>query len=506
MLLSPPFTSYQDVPFPDDPYRSSHPDHLATVAILSGLAPPPVHCCRILELGCARGGNLIPMAAAMPGARFVGIDSSPRQVQEACELIGRLGLSNIRIDVQDILDLDETIGTFDYIICQNIFAWVPPDVQAKILEISARVLAPNGILYVSYNTYPGWHFRGLVREMMCYHARQFKQPEEIAGEARRILQFVATRAQGIEPVYSDILKQELDYVSARSDAYLLHDHLEAVNSPLYFYDFAERAGAWGLQFVSEVQGTSISAENLPPELAGDLRDLGSGDIDFEQYVDFVINRRFRQSVLCRARVERRGGASPDDLGRLFVAARSMPERETASAQDGPLFKMALGHLHANWPLSVPIESLVEAVRTQGSGASGPEDMKADFVRAYRQKRVELSTLPPMFVLNLSDRPAASPLARMQARTGNTVTNLRHEAGQLNDFGREVLCLLDGSQDRAAIVARLVDAVATGRITLKRKDPDLTPGPDGRLRSLEEAVEDSLEDCLRRIARFALLVA
>ena len=128
------------------------------------------------------------------------IDSSPRQVQEASALIGRLGLRNIRIEVQDICDLGPAIGTFDYIICHGTFSWVARHVQEAILEIFARSLASNGLVYISYNTYPGWHFRGLVREMMGYRTRRSQEPETIARQARGILQFMAASAIAIEPV------------------------------------------------------------------------------------------------------------------------------------------------------------------------------------------------------------------------------------------------------------------------------------------------------------------
>jgi SAM-dependent methyltransferase len=514
-LSTPPSSSYEEIPYPNDPYPSSHPDHLATVAILSGKTPPSVSSCRVLELGCARGGNLIPIAVALPGASFVGIDSSPRQVHEACDLIERLGLRNIRIEVQDIRELGPELGTFDYIICHGTFSWVAPEVQEKILDVAACSLAPDGIVYVSYNTYPGWHFRGLVREMMSYHVRRSKDPEAIARRSRDILQFLTASAMAIEPVYSNLLKQELDYVSARSDSYLLHDHLEIVNSPTYFHDLVERAGSRRLQFVSEVQSTLIAPESLPPEIATGLRERSADAIDFEQYLDFVINRRFRQSLFCRAGAQRRSGANPDALEHLYLAARNTGNNAASAAQDGPFLKTAMGHLHRIWPLSIPFDSLVEAVRTElGAIADrrgvpeAPEalGLKADLIRCYNQKRLELSTLPPMFVLNLSDKPIASPLARIQAETGNTVTNLRHEAGQLNDLGRAVLSLLDGSHDRAAIVDELVYAVETGRITLKRSDPKVTAGPAGRISALHEAVEETLEDCLKKIARFALLVA
>jgi len=455
------------------------------------------------------------MAMGMPGASFLGIDSSPRQVQDACGLISGSGLSNIRVELRDILALDPTIGTFDYIICHGTFSWVDRVVQDKILEISSACLAPHGLAYISYNTFPGWHFRGLVREMICYHVRRFDQPADRAREARGLLQFLTRSTLGIEPVYSNLLKQELDYVTERSDSYLLHDHLETVNDPIYFHDFVERASSRGLQFLCEVQSTSIAPENLPPGIADGLREFSADDIEFEQFMDFVINRRFRQSVLCHAGAQLRRGASPDDFGRLHVAARTTADHAVAALQDEPIVKAALEHLHQIWPLSLPFESLLHALRARMKAVDDPqashvtpgaEELKSGLIHCYNKKRVELNTIPPSFVLTISDKPIASPVARMQARSGNTVTNLRHEAGQLNEFGREVLSMLDGSHDRASIVGKLIQSVESGRVTLSRKESDVTKGPAGHAKTVEEAAQDSLDDCLKKLARFALLTA
>src|SRR5262245_16820704 len=167
-------TSYEEVPYESKPIPGSHPDSLATMAILCGMQPPPIDRCRVLELGCAAGGNLLPMAQTVPDGRFVGIDLSPRQVADGQALIDALGLTNLELRALSILDVGEDFGTFDYIICHGVFSWVPREVQDKILAICRRHLAPNGVAYVSYNTYPGWHLRGMVRDMLTYHARQFE--------------------------------------------------------------------------------------------------------------------------------------------------------------------------------------------------------------------------------------------------------------------------------------------------------------------------------------------
>ena len=84
-------TSYDEVPYESFPFPQTHPDHLATLGRLFAIQPPPLERCRVLELGCASGGNLIPMAVAMPQAEFFGVDLSaigrPRSSHHRCARI-----------------------------------------------------------------------------------------------------------------------------------------------------------------------------------------------------------------------------------------------------------------------------------------------------------------------------------------------------------------------------------------------------------------------------------
>ncbi len=90
-------TSYDDVPYPRLAFPYTHPAHLATIGRLFGLEPADVENCRVLELGCAGGANLIPMAYALPGSHFTGIDLSRRQIDEAREFAAAVGLRNIEL-------------------------------------------------------------------------------------------------------------------------------------------------------------------------------------------------------------------------------------------------------------------------------------------------------------------------------------------------------------------------------------------------------------------------
>ena len=79
---------YDQVPYHSHPYRLSHPDHLAAVAALHGLDPVPVDGARVLEVGCNMGGNLLPLAAAHPGATFVGVDPAAHAMVRARARVG----------------------------------------------------------------------------------------------------------------------------------------------------------------------------------------------------------------------------------------------------------------------------------------------------------------------------------------------------------------------------------------------------------------------------------
>src|SRR5262245_14549100 len=165
--------SYDEVPYESHPYGQTHPSRLATIATLFGLTPPPVAKCRVLELGCASGGNIVPMAELLPESWFVGVDLSGRQIADGERIVRAAGRTNVRLRHASILDVDDSYGPFDYILCHGVFSWVPDVVREKILDICSKHLTPNGVAYVSYNTYPGWHMRGMIRDMMRFHALRF---------------------------------------------------------------------------------------------------------------------------------------------------------------------------------------------------------------------------------------------------------------------------------------------------------------------------------------------
>src|SRR5271170_5591474 len=103
MLESSP-AEYDELPYEGHPDPMIHPDRMASMAWLHGVRAAPLEEARVLEIGCAAGAHLIPMAYQLPGAKFVGFDYSSRQIDMARAAAAAAGLDNIRFEVRDIRD------------------------------------------------------------------------------------------------------------------------------------------------------------------------------------------------------------------------------------------------------------------------------------------------------------------------------------------------------------------------------------------------------------------
>src|SRR6185295_13416486 len=152
-------TSYDEVEYPSYAYAQTHPDRLATLATLFGMNPVPINDCRVLELGCGAGGNILPMACSLPGSTFVGIELAGAAVARGNEAIKTLGLKNVSLHQQDVMLIKDELGPFDYIIAHGLYSWVPEAVREHVLSICRSLLTPQGVAYISYNAYPGSRLR-----------------------------------------------------------------------------------------------------------------------------------------------------------------------------------------------------------------------------------------------------------------------------------------------------------------------------------------------------------
>ena len=528
-----PAFSYDEVPYESHPFAQTHPSRLFTIGTLFGMRPTPVQRCRVLELGCAAGGNLIPMAEYLPDSEFVGLDLSARQIQDGNEMVKAFGFKNITLKHASIMDVNDSYGMFDYIICHGVFSWVPNDVQEKVLQICAKQLTPNGIAYISYNTYPGWHLRGMIRDMMRYHSERFNTPQLRTQQARALLDFLAQSVRQDGGAYSVLLKTELETLRHQADHYLYHEHLEEVNAPLYFYQFANRAKTHGLKYLGESRVGTMVTGNFGPEIEKTLRMLATDQIQAEQYMDFLRNRMFRETLICLERVQPNWAVNPEALRVLHVASAAKPvdaagqplEVATVNNEDNisykspngmsmattrPLLKATMQILGNNYPATIPFDVLRKQARELMGGDSADAKLVAEdtqviaigLLNCYMgSDLIELHGMPINFVKQISATPTATPMARMQATKSATVTNRRHEVVRLNDLDRHLVPLLDGKHDKAALVEKLTVIAQSGALNVQRDGLTLYDANE-----IQQALNAIIEQAIGNVARMALLVS
>ncbi|MFN0096154.1 MAG: methyltransferase regulatory domain-containing protein [Dehalococcoidia bacterium] len=481
--------AYNALPYLSDAFPQAHPDRMATIATLLGLDPAHPNRCRVLEVGCAAGGNLIPMAYNLPGSEFVGIDLAARHIDEGNAIIGELGLANVRLIHQDLSTVGAELGEFDYIIAHGVWSWVPREVREALFALCRARLQPHGVAYISYNVLPGYHMFQMVRGMMQFHTRDLDDALEEVASAR---DFIGTLAAALDDdnYYGSFIK---GYHNARlapggsrhpGDSGIAHDELASINDPVYFWQFMERAQDHGLQYLGEARFDSMFPKNTTPELEGWLGDHARSIVDYEQYLDFVGNRGFRETLLCRDDLAVSRRLNPERIRRLRVTTGARPAEaepdiadtsivrfESISgakfSSDHPLTKAAMLVLSRAAPRAVPVSELEDAAAGMlGQSAASVEDaslLASNLTKAYSysSELVSFSVFQPPILLEVTERPLASRLARLQVAHGRaTVTSLRHERVNLDRLDAEILSRLDGAHDMEAIVDGVVaDLVA-----------------------------------------------
>jgi SAM-dependent methyltransferase len=513
-MSDPLATSYDELPYDDHVFGYSQPANLATVAALHGLDPPPLDRCRVLDLGCATGANLLPMAVARPGAELVGVDLSPRQIAQGRETVARLGLTNVTLHARSVLDPTDDLGRFDFIVCHGVYSWVPPAVQEGLLSVIHRHLSPAGLAYISYNTYPGWHFRGMARDALRFHASGVSGgPAERTAQAKAFLDFLVDALPEQDTAYANILRREAAHLRDLPDSYVFHEYLETDNRPVYFHEFAAHAAGHGLQYLAEASPQPLPG-NLTPGTLEALAGLGADRLRMEQYLDFIRCRVFRRSVLCHAAVRPERDGMVDRIPSLAVSSPAKPEadapnsdraaRETFIVSDNVTFATADSQLRAAlwraWqarPAAVPFADLHDA-------AGGPPRELADgLLQLYLAAVIDLQLHPPALATTPGAQPCASPFARLQAERGDKrVYTLSHNAIDPDPFARYLLPLLDGSKTHAELVDLLATRAAAGEFAVQ----------DGAGQTITDAalvrptLTDWVESALDRLAKAGLLNA
>jgi methyltransferase-like protein len=476
--------SHNTFVYPGFPYPKTHPDCLAAMAILHGLNPAPVEHCRVLEIGCNEGANLIPMAYAIPTSEFVGFDLAGLRIEQGQERICELGLRNMRLFQGDLLELGSELGQFDYIIAHGFYAWVPDAVRERMMALCGELLTPDGVAFVSYNALPGGHLRLMIREMMLDHVKDIEEPQKRVSESIAFLHFLV-KSRPENDAYRLLIEKQLEEMEKRSPELTFHDWLTDAYHPVSITEFAEHARKNGLQYLSEAVLPPMGDPSYRSEIRAAVEGAAGSDIvKQEQMLDCMRARMFRETLLCRADRAVRRDFPAENLRRLRLASpASSAPGETPGTRVFTLpaeTRMEANHagaialleeLEANWPRPVSLADLEP--RLAGAGLLLDEEGVKLLMRLIVARFVEIHAWCGPVASEVSTHPKASACARLEARTRAFATSLLHGTLKLDDpVLASFLKLLDGTRDRTALRDAL--QVDFPEMSLERLDAGIEP--------------------------------
>jgi SAM-dependent methyltransferase len=450
---------------------------MGAIGRLHGLPTAAPDRCRVLELGCADGMNLLPLAERFPRSQFVGVDFAPAHIAAAEEARAACGLANVRLVCADLREFEPEPEGFDYVIAHGVYSWVGDDVKERLLANCARALAPGGMAYVSYNTLPVWGFLHGLREFLLTETEREREPRQQIERARRVMTALNESIAGQPGAYPALVRQSLGEMLRKQPDHLYHDDLAAVNDPRTFTAFTNHAAAHGLHYVAEAHYATMMFENAPAPMQAALAGLELDFMRVQQFMDVMFQRLLRNSLLCRAAPPPDRAANPKALRDCALGLRMRPvesrvnlgpgaamrlagPNELALEYDQPAEKAMLAALAQAVPARAPFWQAFEAAgRLLQQAGLPPADPAADLCgllfRLFTFDALDVALIGDGEWLKTGQPPAPSALMRYQAQKGCTAVNRWHETVDLTPGGRQYMTNPSAQPQEGALRAGLL---------------------------------------------------
>ncbi len=291
-----------DIDYTHGYYRETSPCMMDFILLLKSYEPPPRGQMRYLELGYGQGLSANIHAAAVPG-QFFGTDFNPAHAANA-QALARVSEAPVRFFDDSFAELLENndLPNFDYIALHGIWSWVTDETRTAIVDIIRRRLKVGGVVYMSYNTLPGWATAMPLRHMLALHSEM--AGSDTQGYANRIEAAITFGKQLAEAgaryfAANPSTKDRLDKIGEQNRNYVAHEYFNHEWEPMYFSDMNRWLGDAKLGFTSPASALDlIDHINLPAPQRAILD--GISHIVFKESVrDYLLNTQFRRDIFTR---------------------------------------------------------------------------------------------------------------------------------------------------------------------------------------------------------------
>lgn len=214
-----------------------------------GLGQPQLTYC---ELGCGQGFSANLLAAANPHIEFHAMDFNPSHIAGAQELAQDATLKNMFFHERSFADFGDTHGlpaSFDVIALHGVFSWVSAENREHITRFIADRLKPGGLVYVSYNTQPGWAAAMPLRRLLTDHAAQGNGP--LSTRITDAMAYARTLKQAGAGLFANNspAAKRLAQMSKMPMNYIAHEYFNRDWTPFHFEDLAAELAQAKLGFL-----------------------------------------------------------------------------------------------------------------------------------------------------------------------------------------------------------------------------------------------------------------
>lgn len=280
--------------------REMNPLHLRLAFLTSGIVPPEIK--NACELGFGQGISINAHAAAT-SVRWYGTDFNPGQTLFARSLAAT---SEADVQLYDNAFADFTARTdlpeFDFIGLHGIWSWVSPENQQILVDFINKKLRVGGVLYISYNTMPGWNPHIPLQHLLAQHGALMSAegvgiPQRLDNAIAFAERFIATKPAILK--VNPSMTAALEHLQKQDRTYLAHEYFNRHWNPLFFADIQKKLVEAKLNYAcSAFYPDNLDDVNLTPEQNAILQEIPSSALQ-ETLRDFLLGKRFRRDYWVR---------------------------------------------------------------------------------------------------------------------------------------------------------------------------------------------------------------
>lgn len=315
-----------DIEYVHGVYRELGPCALNLILLVQSLEPIALHQgFSYCDLGCGQGESLNLFAACHPEGSFHGIDFNPAHIAGAQGLADRAGLDNVKFWEASFADLAELpLPDFDFVVMHGIYTWVGDENRRRIVEFLRHKLKPGGVVFLSYNSLPGWSRHAPLRQLFSDYADT--QPGPLDKRVELSLEFVGRLRSAGASFFADSpgTGEFFDYICTLPRNYVAHEFFNRDWTLFYHADVARDLAAAELTFA----GSAALAENQDmlrfSEEQQRMLDGVTDRVLRETLKDFLVSPLLRRDLFTRQRRRIAPGAQMEHFSRCRLALALPP--------------------------------------------------------------------------------------------------------------------------------------------------------------------------------------